>query len=76
MTWAGDYVTVDAAEVRPSQFNHYFVLKVHNKIKCNNVHCAQGSYRKPKVLNILEFYFFIRVPLIVLEFVPNVLECA
>ena len=36
----------------------------------------QGSYREPKVLNVLEFYDFIRVPLNVLEFVLNVLECS
>ena len=34
----------------------------------------QSSYREPKVLNVLEFYDFIRVPLNVLEFVLNVLE--
>ena len=33
----------------------------------------QGSYREPKVLNALEFTYFIRVPLNVLEFVMNVL---
>ena len=33
-----------------------------------------GSYRQPKVLNVLEFYDLIRVPLNVLEFVLNVLE--
>ena len=36
---------------------------------------SQGSYREAKVLNVLEFYDFIRVPLNVLEFVLNVLEC-
>ena len=38
-------------------------------------HCLQqGSYREPKVFNVLEFYDFIRVPLNVLEFVLNALE--
>ena len=45
----------------------------------NRVCSSQGSYRKPKVLNVLEFYDLIRVPLNVLEcdvFVLNVLECS
>ena len=36
----------------------------------------QGSYRETKVLNILEFHYLIRVPLDVLEFLLNVLECS
>ena len=32
------------------------------------VHCSQGSHRSPKVLNVLEFDFSIRVPSNVLEF--------
>ena len=34
------------------------------------------SYREPKVLNVLEFYDLIQVPLNVLEFVLNVLKCS
>ena len=41
---------------------------------CSISFALQGSYRKPKVLNVLEFYDFIRVPLNDLEFVLNVLE--
>ena len=39
--------------------------------------CSQGSHRAPKVSNVLEFDFFIRVPSNVLEFdwmFLNVLE--
>ena len=41
----------------------------------NNAY-EQGSYREPKVLNVLKFCDFIRVPLNVLEFVLNVLRCS
>ena len=44
---------------------------------CYIVACGQGSHRAPKVSNVLEFDFFIRVPSNVLEFdwmFLNVLE--
>ena len=41
----------------------------------SHIHSNQGSYREPKVLNVLEFNYFVRVPSNVLELVLNVLDC-